>query len=697
MEPVPTTSLTLTSSVTGHAEVLLQVGPDAGRNIMEATYSGNPMLPATFIAYGVTRHPSQPTGLSGVVLDNANCPIGGAACSVSVGGQMFTTTTDAQGQFHFNASTLLAGPAQLFVDGATATNLLGALIPTNSFPSLEFSLILIPNAENSLPSPVLLPRLNLNNQRLYYGTNDLVLTCEGMAGLKMTITANSMSHPDGTPVTVARPARVSLNQVHHDNVPMPMPDGAVAAVCLDAPTRRRHVRSAHHHRISEHDGLPAGGIAYFLSFNHDTKRFEIIASGHVVGDGSKIMTDLGAGLTVAGWGCNCPPYAATCDVESCPDSAAPPAGRSPPPGRCCPIQLTGPTVVSTNGAIMITATGGEVTWEVDQPGGQVAFVTAPTTITLHGRMASQNRDDIVVRATATKGRNCVKEYRVTAVAAFFKAIAPCCAFDDTLTPPWLMAPKGSNNTAQLEIQPPDAVGLVELSSSDNTLATVAPTMPAATPQRVTVQGVAKGEPEIRAKLMETGETIALLKVSVKEQQVKLVVIHAITEQQPEFGPRRAPSASDLENYLNDTIWGKQANVYFIVVRTDFTIPYDMNANGICEVGNPAANQLSDEEIAIIQGAADTNAAINVYFVQNYGVAGLQVNAATAAVGSAIGAQTFIQDGHVNSTLNITAHEVGHGLGLSPYESGDIKDVMYGVSDVSDPCRVIKHDWDIVNQ
>ena len=28
-------------------------------------------------------------------------------------------------------------------------------------------------------------------------------------------------------------------------------------------------------------GLPAGGLAYFLSFNHDTNQFEIVAWGHI--------------------------------------------------------------------------------------------------------------------------------------------------------------------------------------------------------------------------------------------------------------------------------------------------------------------------------------------------------------------------------------------------------------------------------
>jgi len=63
--------------------------------------------------------------------------------------------------------------------------------------------------------------------------------------------------------------------------------------------------------------LPAGTIAYFLSFNHDTEKFEIIASGHVTDDSGTIITDPGAGLTISGWGCNCPPYSITGKCRKC--------------------------------------------------------------------------------------------------------------------------------------------------------------------------------------------------------------------------------------------------------------------------------------------------------------------------------------------------------------------------------------------
>ncbi len=62
-------------------------------------------------------------------------------------------------------------------------------------------------------------------------------------------------------------------------------------------------------------GLPAGSIAYFLSFDHDTNRFEIVATGHVANDGANIISDPGAGVIKAGWGCNCPRYASIGDCE----------------------------------------------------------------------------------------------------------------------------------------------------------------------------------------------------------------------------------------------------------------------------------------------------------------------------------------------------------------------------------------------
>jgi alpha-tubulin suppressor-like RCC1 family protein len=316
-----TAELTVPTSGTGHASALCQLGPNAGQNIIEASYPGSSGQPATFVLYGVARDPSEPTTLTGLVLDNSSQPIGNVLCEIFVPSDpqpVLLTYTDTQGRFTFT-NEVPTGPIDLFVYGPSATTLGTNTVPPGSFPFLSYPMVTIPNAENSLPRPVLLPRLNPNNSKIYYGTNDLVLTCEGIDGLKMTIKANSMRDARGRKITPQNPAQVALNQVHHDSVPMPIPDGAAPPFAWTLQPSRSTFDPPIQIEYPNMSGLPAGSIAYFLSYNHDTERFEIVASGHVIHDGSCIVTDPGVGLSVAGWGCNCPPYAVTgeCQDEDC--------------------------------------------------------------------------------------------------------------------------------------------------------------------------------------------------------------------------------------------------------------------------------------------------------------------------------------------------------------------------------------------
>ena len=92
-------SVTLNTSITGHVESKFTLGPDRGNNLVEANFAGNTGSPATFIAYGVVRDPTHPTTVSGLVLDNASQPIGGAPCVLTVGTQSFNTVSNASGHF----------------------------------------------------------------------------------------------------------------------------------------------------------------------------------------------------------------------------------------------------------------------------------------------------------------------------------------------------------------------------------------------------------------------------------------------------------------------------------------------------------------------------------------------------------------------------------------------------------------------
>ena len=303
------------TDATGHAEVTLTMGAQPGTNIVEASNIGNTGAPVAFINYGIKRDLDMPTSFSGLVVDNAGRPLQNAVCRLDVPGQeplLALSTPDGRFQF---TEVLGAGPAQLIVEGVSVTAVDGDVIPTGSFPKLHFGTIIIPNASNSLRGPVRLPRLDPANERSSSLSKNTVLELEGVEGLKMFITPGSMRMPNGD--IAPEGTVVSLNQVHHDDVPMPMPDGAAppfawtvqpGGATFDPPIRIEYPNMS---------ALPPGAIAYFLSFDHSTEKFEIVSTAHVSQDGSTILSDLGDGLGLAGWGCNCPPYSVTTDCENC--------------------------------------------------------------------------------------------------------------------------------------------------------------------------------------------------------------------------------------------------------------------------------------------------------------------------------------------------------------------------------------------
>ena len=287
-------SVTVPSSRTGHAEVSLQLGAKAGDNIVEATFPENPGLPARFVAQGLRRAPFQVTSFSGLIVDNAGRSIGGAYCELTAGGIVESGYTDAQGRITF--ANAPAGPGRLFV-GASLL-----LAP------LDLTLGVVPNARNSLPLPLVLPRID--NANLYDGTGDFVLKCVGIEGMRMTVKAGSMRKPDGSLVTPENVVIISLNQVHYDELPSASVNGAnpqfawilePAGATFDEPVTIEQPNIA---------GLPAGAVANILLYDDRIGRCEVVASAHVTADGTRVVTDPGSGLTTGGWGYMIPPHAA---------------------------------------------------------------------------------------------------------------------------------------------------------------------------------------------------------------------------------------------------------------------------------------------------------------------------------------------------------------------------------------------------
>ncbi len=315
-------TVTVPTGPTGHAQVSFVLGPEAGNQYIEANFDGHIGSPTTFVAFVLVRDETRPTTFSGLVLDNAQQPIQGAVCILEVPGfEGVQTGTDIHGRFELAAPA--AGPASLRVEGSFATHVGGEAghdIEPGSFPSLVYEVTLIPNAENSLPGPVLLPPLDPENTVVYDGTSEVVLKVKSVEGLEMRIAAGTtVTLRDGTKVGPGHPGsvRLSLNQVHYDDVPMPMPDGAAPPFAWTLQPAGARFEPPVQVRYPNMSGLPPGAITNFLSFNHDTGKFEIVSSGHVSTDGSSIESDPGSGITVAGWGCNCPPYSVTGSCKKC--------------------------------------------------------------------------------------------------------------------------------------------------------------------------------------------------------------------------------------------------------------------------------------------------------------------------------------------------------------------------------------------
>jgi len=313
-------SVIVNTDETGHAEVNFTLGPEPGNQRISATFPGNLGLPAEFVLYGVERQADRPTTLSGLVLSNANEPIQGCVCHLMINGVLLPqTVTDIDGRFRFD--DIPNGSGLLNVNGFTATHVgraTGHDVPLGSYPILSYDIFVVPNADNKLPTPVLLPPLDPCNAVTYDGTQDVELMvktrnptsglCEvAIDGFKMLVKAGSMRRSNGMIPTPKNPAILSLNQVHFDNIPMPMPEGAAPLIAwtlqpsgakFDPPVQISYPNTG---------GARPGSIHYFFSFDHDTNRFEPIATGHVVKDGTVIVSDAGTGIDKAGWGGRCNP------------------------------------------------------------------------------------------------------------------------------------------------------------------------------------------------------------------------------------------------------------------------------------------------------------------------------------------------------------------------------------------------------
>jgi hypothetical protein len=193
-------------------------------------------------------------------------------------------------------------------------------------------------------------------------------------------------------------------------------------------------------------------------------------------------------------------------------------------------------------------------------------------------------------------------------------------------------------------------------------------------------------------------TRANIDILPKATNVTVAIYRVIASTMTNNPPTNVPTQADLKSYL-DGLYGKQANIFFKVLpATNIVVNYDLNGNGSL---NLTTSGITAEGAAITNAASigSSPSVINLYYVNALAVSntiGLINGIAYPTL-----RVTFIRDVETNLIANVTAHEIGHQLGLQghvPIEwRGNDDRLMWWISLTTAPCRLIQREWRTVNQ
>jgi hypothetical protein len=297
--------ITVLTDVTGHADVPFIMGKAELSSRVEATFTGNLGLPAAFVATAVRSISFQKTSLTTIVQSNGGQPLVGARATLKIGDTVLGPVfSDSHGIINF-PNILGSGPALLDVDGSTVIQVgtaPGVNVPVGSYPALNFSIVLVEHADNTLPTPVIFPPLDPANAVLFDNTKDVTLTVKSLPGLKMFVKKGSVYRKNGLPPSVEDPVILSLDQVQVEDVPLLMPDGIASPFAWTLQPYGLYFSPPISIEMPNMSALEPGTAVYFTSFNHDTSSFEVAGVGGVSADGSVVRTDPGTGVDYSGWG-----------------------------------------------------------------------------------------------------------------------------------------------------------------------------------------------------------------------------------------------------------------------------------------------------------------------------------------------------------------------------------------------------------
>jgi hypothetical protein len=332
------TTLTSTSDSDGRVAAVLTLGKQEGQdnNVVEATFTGNPGLPAAFLASAKVPADPSATRIIGVVLDNANKPIPGVTMrlfrthhNTGIPESVATpVVTGDNGQFSIQPAPV--GTFKLMADGSTA--------PNGPWPTLEFDVVTISGQTIDVGLPIYLPVLDAVNKLCVSETVGGTLKLPQVPGFELKVAAGSATFAGGS-----RSGCLTVTPVNGDKVPMSPGFGQQPRFVVTIQPVGTVFNPPAQLTLPNVDGLAPRQVTEMYSYDHDLAAFVAIGTGTVSEDGSVIESDPGVGVIKAGWHCGGNPNtvgtAGTCpDCQKCQgtgcvaDSGK--NGQSPPDNKC---------------------------------------------------------------------------------------------------------------------------------------------------------------------------------------------------------------------------------------------------------------------------------------------------------------------------------------------------------------------------
>ncbi|SHG67329.1 Ig-like domain-containing protein [Massilia sp. CF038] len=302
-------SLTVTTDKNGLAAVRPLFGTRPGPVLVSATLPNQAGRIGALFQLTVLAAQTGPTQLSGKVLNHTGQPLGGVR--MSIGRTSLSTTTDANGDFHFD-SQVPVGKVDLFIDGRTAN------VQTAQYPSLHFEMLAIRGQNNVLPHPIFLPPLLMSSAKTVGGAQDVTMTIPGFDGFEMVVKANSVTFPNGD-----KTGKLVISPVQQDKLPMVPPggyNGFMAPAWTIQPSGTRFDPPLQI-KMPNSLLLKAGETREIYQWDHDLATFVPIGRATVSEDGAQLISDSNSGVTKAGWGGtpSPPPVPDKCAVQKEPD------------------------------------------------------------------------------------------------------------------------------------------------------------------------------------------------------------------------------------------------------------------------------------------------------------------------------------------------------------------------------------------